>query len=117
MIALQDEKCGECYDVGVHERILGGYGVVLGNVTYLNYSVAWQQKLIGKYNITFLPTVILDGELEENFNFSSSLQQVWALVGSTEKDGWHVFRNVTALGGNTTFKNLTSGKTETVPAG
>ena len=115
MIALQDEKCKECYDVGLHERILGSYGVVVGNLTYLNYSVPWQQKLIDKYNITFLPTVLVDGEMDEYYNFTS-LGEVWQMVGTTEADGWHVFRNVTALGGNVTFSNLTSNKTETTPS-
>ena len=114
LIALQDEKCKECYDVGLHERILGTYGVVVGNLTYLNYSVPWQQKLIDKYNITFVPTVLINEEMEEYYPFTP-LKQIWEQVGSVEKDGWHVFRNITALGGNLTFKNLSSGKVETTP--
>jgi len=118
LIGIRNETCKSCYDITVHERIFGAYGVLFGNTTYLNYTRPWAKELVQKYNITFLPTVLVDRELEEYYPFvlgPPSLEQIWNQVGSTEPDGWHVFRNMSVLGGNLTFQNLTSGKIETTP--
>ncbi len=110
---LVDPSCKECYDVRIHEAILGKYGVRFREISYYNYTQPEGKDLISKYGITFVPTMIVDGEMDEYYNFTP-LKEVWDQVGSNETDGWHVFRNATALGSNVTFRNLTSGSIETV---
>lgn len=112
LFEIRDEKCSECYDVGIHEKALGKYGLRFGNITVLNYTQPLARQLASKYNLALIPTVLFDGEAKEYYPFTS-LKQAWELVGSVEPDGWHVFRNVSALGANVTFRNLTSGKIET----
>ncbi|MFH1056434.1 MAG: hypothetical protein V1717_01400 [Candidatus Micrarchaeota archaeon] len=112
LIAIDNETCKECYEPNLHEEELARRGVLFGNSMYLNYTQAWAQKLVQKYNITFIPTVLVDAEMDEYYPYTQ-LKQIWEQVGSTESDGWHVFRNMSSLGSNKTFNNLTSGKTET----
>lgn len=112
VIALEDPSCKTCYDVNVHVRILGTYGIQFKNVTYLNYTQPEAQALISKYNIKFVPTILSDKEMDEYYPFTN-LQEVWKQVGTTEPDGWHLFSNLTSLGSNVTFRNLITNKTET----
>ncbi|MEK7167842.1 MAG: hypothetical protein AAB791_02455, partial [Patescibacteria group bacterium] len=51
--------------------------------------------LVGKYAITAVPTMLLNGELEEYQNF----QQVWPLVGKIwENDGTYIFTKLDEMG-------------------
>ncbi len=110
-IALQDPSCKTCYNVNVHVRILGTYGLQFGNITYLNYTQPEAQALIKKYNIAFVPTILVDKELEEYYPFTN-LQEIWKQVGTTEPDGWHLFSNLTSLGTNITIRDIATNKTE-----
>lgn len=114
LIGIIDPSCKECYDATVHEKILANYGIEFDHTVYYNYTQPEAQALIAKYNITFVPSALIDVEMNEYYAFVTSLNDTWKQVGSTEADGWHVFRNVTTLGSNVTFRNLTSGKIEIV---
>jgi len=111
LIGILDRNCNECYDLEVHARILGKAGVNFKNITYYNNTQAKAQSLIEKYNITLLPTVLVDGEMDEYYPFTS-LKQIWEQIGTVEEDGWHVFRNMSSLGSNVTYKVIATNETK-----
>src|SRR3989338_1925796 len=112
IIGIEGQNCGQCYNVRMHRSILAGLGVYFAGESYYNYTQPQAKALIEKYNITLLPTVIVDGELKEYYPFTS-LEQIWKQVGTVEKDGWNVYRNMTALGSNVTYKVIATNETKT----
>ncbi len=111
LIGIEDPNCKQCYNVAVHKSILANLGVYFATEAYYNATQPQAKALIEKYNITLLPTVIVDGELKEYYPFTS-LEQIWNQVGTVEKDGWNVYRNMTALGSNVTYIVIATNETK-----
>lgn len=110
VIYVNDSSCTNCYNVLVHEQILGAsFGLFLANGTVADVNSADGQALVKKYNITLVPTFVMSPDAR----YYSGLMQVWPSVG-TEENTWYVFRNVSVIGG--IYKNLETGKV-IVPAG
>lgn len=101
---LSDVSCTQCYDVRVHESILANFGLVFDNVSRLDVRSPQGRSLVDKYAITRVPTVLLSS----NARLYDAVVQVWPKIGSQEKDGTFVFRNIEALG-NATATNVTLG--------
>lgn len=95
VILLNSSACSTCYSVSMHETVLKQMGVVVSNLSTVDISSAQGKALIAKYNITKVPTVLIspDGK------YYDSLLGVWPQVGTTESDGWYVFRSMDAIQG------------------
>lgn len=88
-IYLTDKSCKECYDTQAHQQALDGLMMTPSEEESIDISEDYGKELIGLYNITKVPTLLLRGELE----LYPQLQQVWGTVGTVEKDGTYVFRD------------------------
>lgn len=110
MVAIVDADCKECYDVNIHSEILSKMGVYFSNVTYYNSTSAQAKALIAKYKIEYVPTSLVNDEIQEYYSFTT-IKQIWDQVGTVESDGWHVFRNMSALGSGVTYKIVATNET------
>jgi hypothetical protein len=103
---LSDKSCTDCYNATLHKDLLEqSFGVVFGTVKALDVSTNAGKELVKKYNITLVPTMVLDKEAGEY----KSLGEAWSQVGSIESDGAYIFRKVDLLTG-VTYKNLETGE-------
>lgn len=106
-IGLEDKTCADCYNVSVHKDIfLGNFGAKFVTENTYDISSVEGKKLLAQYNITKVPTVIVIGDPAAY----ESLVAVWSQVGTVEKDGAYVFRNLDVLQG-LTYKDLKTGET------
>ncbi|MFA6048992.1 MAG: hypothetical protein WC792_03545 [Candidatus Micrarchaeia archaeon] len=108
VVYLSDESCKECYDPSMHKPILIGFGLKVVDEKNESVQSSEGKLLVSKYNVTAVPTILVSPDAAEYGQF----MQVWAQVGSVEKDGWLVFREVgTALQGKAgVYKDLSTGK-------
>lgn len=90
---LTMSSCSECYDVYIHRTFLNSSRIVPYREVTVDAESAEGRRLIAKYNITAVPTVLLDREAGEY----SNLRPGWSIVGSVEPDGTHVFRDLKRL--------------------
>ncbi|OGC52386.1 hypothetical protein A2982_00830 [candidate division WWE3 bacterium RIFCSPLOWO2_01_FULL_39_13] len=95
LIYLTDLSCSDCYKVdAVQKPILKqGYGVGIRSERTVDIASGEGKSLIGKYNITKVPTILLSPEVEQY----SNLKDVWKTVGTVESDGWYIFREMQQL--------------------
>lgn len=107
---ITDTSCDECYDVAIHEQILGGYGMDFDVKNTVDVGAADGKALLKKYNITLVPTVIVTGDIEAYVQLLS----MWEQVGTKETDGTLVFRSPEVLA--MTYKDLSTGKIVEAPA-
>lgn len=107
-IAIQASNCGGCANASVFFETLSGpnLGMVFSNTTVLDENDSAAQALIKKYNITELPTLLLDKEASAYSFFQTGLSS----EGTNESDGWFVLRQVPApfvdLAANHTIRGL-----------
>jgi len=95
---LTDISCTECYNVTIHRQILSnpqGFSLTLGNEKTLDVASKDGKELAAKYNITRVPTIILSDDANEY----TLLAQTWQRVGTIEKDGTYVFRDLSVMQG------------------
>jgi len=102
MVSLVDGTCRDCYNVSVHEGVLARFGIFIGNKESYDIASAEGKNLVEKYNITKVPTILLSPDI----GYYETFAPVWEQVGTTEPDGWRVFRNINALGNDIIYKNL-----------
>ncbi len=94
IVYLDDPVHVGVYDVKLQKSIIGRFGVIPLNETTVDFNSINGQKILSDYNITEVPTIILSGDL----NVYTALNQIWKQVGSIERDGNYIFRNISALG-------------------
>ena len=104
LISLTDESCSDCYDASIHKQILSRLGLVISEEEEIDVSTENGKKLIEKYEINAVPTIIIQGDAEEY----PALAQVWSQVGTVEDDGSYVFRKIEAMGRGIKYKDLTT---------
>lgn len=104
-VYLTDSGCSDCYKPeDVHKNILTqGFGVGIRSEQTVDINTSYGKSLVDKYKITQVPTLLISPEVKEY----TGIVQVWPQVGTTESDGWYVFRQVARLGG-VIYKDLTS---------
>lgn len=111
LVNIVDKTCGSCYNVSVQENILkDGFGFVFSSIKTYDINSTEGTKLISLYNITKVPTILISPDAK----YYEGLQQIWKQVGSIEKDGWYVFREMKALAGNmdvVTYRDLPLNRT------
>lgn len=61
---LNAEDCEECFPLDAFKEYFSENGITEKNVTELQYNSAKGKKLISKYEITKVPTVIVQGDIE-----------------------------------------------------
>jgi hypothetical protein len=87
------KTCSECYDVYTLRASLNASRITPYAEQTLDARSAQGKALIEKYNITAVPTLLMDGEAAEYRN----LQPGWNIVGTVEEDGTHVLRDLQRL--------------------
>lgn len=104
LIMLTDDACKKCYDVKKHEQILKRFGLPVEGGQIIGSRTPDGKKLIAKYKIKLLPTIILTGDV----GTYKELTKIWAEIGTIEKDGSYVFRDgVKRMGA---YKDLVANK-------
>ncbi len=100
---VSDASCTECYDVTMHEAVLGQFGFALASIEAVDVATAEGEMLVAKYDLTQVPTIILSADAGLYAGFAA----VWESVGTVEEDGSFVFRTLSAIG--EPYKDLTTG--------
>jgi hypothetical protein len=85
---LDDETCKECYDVTMHEDVLDRLVMVPQSTRTVDIASDEGIQLIKKYEITAIPTVLFQGEVD----IYEQIVDIWGTVGSVEEDGSYVLR-------------------------
>ncbi len=90
MITITADKCDGCYDASIHRNIIkDSFQIFLDNEYTYGSGSDQAKDFISRYSITSLPTIVLSSDVSVYPGFAD----VWQQVGSTESDGWYVFRN------------------------
>jgi hypothetical protein len=93
MVYLNDNGCAQCYNVSLHKLVIvNRFGAKVSNESYVDVDSNEGKKLIGTYNITKVPTVIISPDLS-----AYNVDSFWLQYGSIEKDGSYIFRDMNAL--------------------
>jgi len=100
MYVLKDPECTKCNDLGVLISQIKGTDVKIAEEKTIASNSDEGKELIKKYNINFVPTLILSKDAASY----TIIQRAWGQVGSKETDGSYVMRVV-----NPPFINLTTG--------
>jgi hypothetical protein len=90
-ITMQD--CKECFDVFDLRTSLNASRITPYAERTIDAGSSKGKELIAKYNITAVPTILLDKEADAYPN----LQPGWNIIGSVEEDGTYVLRDVQRL--------------------
>ena len=98
---MKDKTCKKCFDENRYLAILKRTGVVIGNSTVYDIASPQGKALLKKYRIAKIPTLVLSASANDYPGFAVS----WKQVGSQEKDGWFVFREVQKMGKYKTLVN------------
>lgn len=97
-----DETCDLCYNASLHEIILAqNFGMTIGEREFVDVNSFEGKRLVRKYNISLVPTIVLSEEAQ----VYPAVGQVWDQIGTQEEDGSFVFRQINKLSG-ATYKNL-----------
>ncbi|MBI2144254.1 hypothetical protein HYU17_03845 [Candidatus Woesearchaeota archaeon] len=108
LILMNDSSCATCYDVAMHMPIVQSrFQVYLGSIKTVDAASAEGNALISAYNITAVPTMLITGDAAAY----PQLAAIWPSVGTVEKDGTFVFREMSQIPGRP-YKNLATGKVE-----
>lgn len=104
-IYLTDSSCGNCYSP---KDFLGGilarrFGLVFQNEKIIDAGSAEGKKMIIKYGITKVPTVILSTEAD----YYQNLKNSWSRMGGVIENGWYILKELKNIGG-ITYKDLSN---------
>ncbi len=107
VVYLSDKSCAKCYNVSLHKNLLeNNFGMKFSEEKFVDVSSKEGAKLVSKYKITKVPTVIISSEAGAYNNF----KELWKTVGVGSNDGSFVFTKLDLLEGMS-YKDL---KTKTV---
>ncbi len=96
LILISDKSCKECPNAEVFRQAVAGAGVINPeNKGVLDVADAEGARLVSKYKITAVPTFVLTGEVGEY----TALVKEWPKLGTIEKDGAYVFRELNIFQG------------------
>ncbi len=108
LILLNDTSCAECYDVSMHISIVKNrFGVYTESIKTVDVASTEGKEMASKYGINAVPTILITGDAQAY----TALAAIWPSVGTVEKDGTHVFRQMSQIAGSP-YKNLTTGEIE-----
>ncbi|TSC56752.1 MAG: hypothetical protein G01um101418_588 [Parcubacteria group bacterium Gr01-1014_18] len=86
---IKDPGCPDCFNIELVESELGRLAVAIGDKEILESTSSAGKKLIEKYAITKLPTVIIEGKINEN----ATLAELWPRIGKVV-DGVFILTDV-----------------------
>jgi hypothetical protein len=91
-IAISPSDCSECFNASLYFQSLSDpyVGIAFSNTTILEENSTAAQAMIAKYNITRLPALMLDPEVQAYLFFNKSIKS----GGTLGDDGWYVLRSV-----------------------
>ncbi len=98
---VDDPTCENCYDPILHKGALQQLGLYIDVETTVYTNESLGLELITKYNITKVPTVIINGDFDAYIGFS----EFWINFGTIESDSSHIFREMKVLEGQE-FKEI-----------
>ncbi len=105
MTSLVDGSCAECYNVSMHKQVLEqSFAMKFKDIRVVDVTGVQGKALVQKYNVTYVPTFLLDKEAAAY----ASLPPAWESVGYRHDDGTFVFQNVNLLAG-VAYKNIATG--------
>lgn len=87
-------SCTDCYDVHLNRQYLNDSRITPYREIDIDAASPSGKQLIELYNITALPTILLDKEADAYTNLAPG----WSVVGTQESDGTYVLRNLQRLG-------------------
>lgn len=107
VVYIVDVTCADCYKPEVVQKniLVKNFGLAISYEKTIDINSEEGKVLKQKYNLSSIPTVLLSPAVDEYVN----LKNIWKSVGTVEKDGWYVFRQMNQLGG-TIYKDLNSNK-------
>jgi len=104
---ISDKTCKECYDINPFKQILANnLGMINPTIIILDKSDIAAQSLIRKYKMESIPAFVISGEVSEY----PGLTGIWFQIGTLEKDGNYVLRDIKKVNPNLVYRNLATGK-------
>lgn len=106
-VKLTDSSCGECFDINTLEDIVKrNFSVAVEKVEAVDISSERGKTLIARYSIEKAPSMIFSPQLKHY----SSLSQTWEQIGTTEEDGWFIFRKPEVVVQGAVYRDIKSGE-------
>jgi len=93
-VLLKDKTCKTCFDESQYLAATKRIGITVESSVVYDVASSKGAALVKKYHITKVPTLLLSPEIQDYNGFIS----IWKKVGTVEKDGWLVFREVQKMG-------------------
>ena len=87
---VEDSKCGNCTKAKDISASIKSMGIYFKSETSVELNSVKGQNLVKKYNLSFVPTIILSKEISEYPQFKAVLEA----AGTTESDGAFVLRKL-----------------------
>jgi len=111
MTYIVDKKCADCFETSAYNKLLkDSFSLYVKEEKTIDAATKEGKDIIKKYNITALPTVILSSDASAY----PTLPAAWKQVGTEEKDGAYVFREIgqlesylKSIGQELVYKNVT----------
>lgn len=104
---ISDKTCKECYDPSPFRQILANnLGMFNPAIVSLDKSDRAARDLIAKYKIEAAPMFVLAGEISEYPN----LVGIWLQIGTLEKNGIYILRDIKKVNPNLVYRDLKTGK-------
>ena len=99
---ISDKTCDKCYNVTLHKKLLeSNFGMKFNEERFIDVASKDGNRIVSKYKITKVPTVLISSEAKEYNNF----QKLWQSVGIVADDGSYVFTKLDLIEG-ATYKDL-----------
>ena len=92
-IYLTDKNCVDCFNITNLKKGFQGLGVYITNEKNVDISSSEGKKIISKYKIKDIPTLIISKEISAY----ESLKEILDKLGTIEEDGSFVFRDLESL--------------------
>jgi len=102
---LTDKSCTECFNISAYQQVLAEkFKIYFATIKTYDISSEQGKKLVQKYNIAKVPTLILQGDV----GAYETIKPFWEQIGSIESDGTVIFRKLELF--KATHKDLTTGE-------
>jgi hypothetical protein len=93
VVYLTLRSCSQCYDIFITRGFMEESRIVVGEEQVIDAESAEGRALVQRYNLTAVPTIIMDSEAAEY----SNIQPGWGIMGTVEEDGSYVLRDLQRL--------------------
>ncbi|PIO00350.1 hypothetical protein COT72_01435 [archaeon CG10_big_fil_rev_8_21_14_0_10_43_11] len=95
-----NQECSVCFTIDLFIDLFRAYGIYSQYAFVLSHTSEHGKEIIARYNITAIPSVVLDSR---GAHYTAFMHEAWPELGSIETDGALVFRNVSAVGNGAYF--------------